>query len=482
MISVIISTYKRPELLKRAIQSVLDQSYQDFEIIVVHDGLDIDIDTDLVTQNDKTTFYSIEHFGNDTRPKNEGIRLASGEYIALLDDDNTFRKDHLQVLHNAIKDTDLDVVYGDRMLVWDDNSNKPQIGIYSDFSPSLLFKRNYIDTSDSLIRKEALLKIGGFDERFGKYVDWNLYLRLAKAGCSFKHVSLIITDYHIHDTMKSATKKTDNEKLFEEWFGQTNFLPDWKKITKKDPTDFGAYDLEIELDYIGKKKEPRVGIFSLTYDRLEYTKACFESLYKTAGYEFTHVIVDNGSTDGTKEWLIKQSLEKDNLIVIRNPENRGISIASNQALDIMKNYDIIVKVDNDCLFTTDGWLSEMVNIWKSNHKIALSCYVNGLRDNPGGAQRIGFGNVNGELIGMTRHLGGICHFVDASAYKKFRWDTHDFLHGLQDVELSRYLLNQGWQMGYLENYFCEHIDGTEGQHTKYPEYFERRKKEKTTRA
>ncbi len=524
MISVIITTHNgRKDKCKRAIESVLKQSYKDFELIVVDDASTDGTDEMVIAFHDKRITYlrRAENFGNDTRPKNEGILESKGEYISFLDSDNEYRTDHLQVLFNAIKDSEkIDVVYGDRMLIWDDNSNRPQIGIYSDYSPSLLFKRNYIDTSDALIKREALYKVGGFDERFNKYVDWNLWLRMSKAGLNFKHIPLIITDYHIHDQMKSATKKTENEKKFEEWFGQANFLPDWKPITRKDPTDFGAYDLEIELPYLGEKKEPRVAIFSLTYDRLDYTKKCFESLYKTAGYDFDHFVVDNGSQDGTVEYLKKAYPKKvikdgtvdkwhDNMVIIENKENVGISKASNQAIEaitkggsadwestptpemgknhvsmsVHKNpYDIIVKVDNDALFETEGWLAKMVEIWKSNHRIALSCYVQGLRDNPGGAPRIGQGMIKDELIGMTKHLGGICHFVDASAYKDFRWDEHDFLHGLQDIEFSRYLLNQGYQMGYLENYFLSHIDGTEGQHEKYPEYFERRKKEKSTRA
>jgi len=85
------------------------------------------------------------------------------------------------------------------------------------------------------------------------------------------------------------------------------------------------------------------------------------------------------------------------------------------------------------------------------------------------------------LIGVTRHLGGICHFVDAKVYKTFRWNEDSTLHGIQDLELSRYLVSMGYGMGYLENYFCEHKDGTGGQEIKYKEYFERRKIEKTTK-
>jgi hypothetical protein len=145
------------------------------------------------------------------------------------------------------------------------------------------------------------------------------------------------------------------------------------------------------------------------------------------------------------------------------------------------DYDIIVKWDNDCIGLTKGWLGKMVEIWQSNHMMALSCYVQGLKDNPGGAPRLGFGTVRGEMIGVTKHLGGICHFVDAHAYDTFKWDENSFLHGVQDMEMSQYLQYHGYSMGYLENYFVSHgPQGTEKQKKDFPSYFERRTIEKQT--
>jgi glycosyltransferase involved in cell wall biosynthesis len=240
-----------------------------------------------------------------------------------------------------------------------------------------------------------------------------------------------------------------------------------------------AVDCEIEVPYLKKVVEPKVAIFTLTYNRLSETTVSFGTLHNTANYPFTHIVVDNGSSDGTVEYLKEYAKDKDVQLII-NADNKGISIASNQALDWAKGkYDIIVKVDNDAIFKTKKWLSKMVEIWKANRKIALSCYVSGLRDNPGGAPRVVYGTIKGELVGMARHLGGITHFVDARAYDEFRWPEEETLHGNQDVEFSMYLTSQNYQMAYLENYFVNHgLDGTEGQMKKHKDYFEKRKWEK----
>lgn len=476
LVSVVTSTFNRKDRLKRAIESVLDQTYDNWEMIIVDDASTDGTDKVVKSYEDKRIRYikRTKNFGNDTRPKNRGIKASKGEYIAFLDDDNEYRPDHLAVLVKQLeKNPKIDLVYGDRWVVDDEGKVEPRLGIVSNYDPFLLMRQNYIDTSDVLIRRDILLETGGFDERYKKYVDWNLWVRLAKMGATMLHVPSVITNYHLHKNMKSITVKDRSKD------GSPSVPLGAAPVHSP---EWDAFETEIQLPYLGKVDEPRIAVFSLTYDRLDYTKTCFDSLYKTAGIGFDHIVIDNGSTDGTSEWLME---EWENPLGSNhahfNGENKGISVASNQALEYCKEYDIIVKVDNDCLFLTDGWLAKMVEIWKSTRMLVMSPYIQGLRDNPGGAERMDYGQLKGELLGLTRHIGGICHFVDAKAYENFRWDEEGFLHGVQDLELSQYLESIGYKHAYLENYFCEHYEGTDGQHARYPQYFERRKTEKRTR-
>jgi glycosyltransferase involved in cell wall biosynthesis len=172
------------------------------------------------------------------------------------------------------------------------------------------------------------------------------------------------------------------------------------------------------------------------------------------------------------------------IVLVVNNENKGISIASNQALNVIKDYkvDCILKSDNDAFYKNQGWLAKMIDIYKAFPRFALSLYVEGLRDNPGGAMRIDYLTIRNELIGYTNHLGGICHFVEARAYDNFRWEEDSFLHGVQDMEFSQYLDRHHWYMGYLENWYVSHgINGTDGQKKQFPEYFKRRVYEKTNK-
>ena len=117
-ISIITSTYNRPERLIAAIESVKSQTFEDWEMIIVDD-----CSTDTTEQvvkgylDDKIKYIRLaENFGNDTRPKNVGIMASTGEYVSFLDDDNTYRPDHLQALINVLEREEVDGVYGDRFI------------------------------------------------------------------------------------------------------------------------------------------------------------------------------------------------------------------------------------------------------------------------------------------------------------------------------------------------------------------------------
>lgn len=466
-ISVVLSTHNRANrYLPRAIDSVVNQTFQDWELLVMDDG-STDNTAEVVNgYNDKRVrYYKLKPFGCDTHPKNVGIQRANADLISFLDDDNLFRPDHLQALLNAFKkDETLAVVYGDRWVHYEDEKQgKDQVGINMDFDYSTLMKRNYIDTSDVLVRKDVLFTVGGFDESIRKFIDWNIWVRIAKYGFKFYHVPIILTEYTIHEQMKSVVNT------------EGSYDPQTGLFT---PT-FDPYGCKIDCGYIGKNKPLKVAIYTLTKDRLNYTKRTFESLKKTAGYEFDHFIVDQGSVDGTKEYL----KEYQPFHLIQNEKNMGIPYASNQIIDEIKkgNYDIVVKVDNDVEFKTYGWLKAMVSIYEVFRQISLSVYPEGLVESAGGVYRYNYLWLAKEFIGLVPHIGGMVSSVPIEVYQEFKWPKVAFLHGGNDVLLSSWLSTNNYIMAYMENYRAEHIDGTIGQSKAYPEYFKLRKLETITR-
>lgn len=471
-VSIVLTTYQRPQMLKRALKSIVTQSFSNFELIIVDDG-SVD-ETDEIVEQFKERDPRIKYIklpknsGSHSLPKNEGTRAATAPVICYFDDDNVMMRDHVNVLYKAYKKAPHDVVYGINLNIDDTGRSPARPGHMVNINhPSAnINDRNFIDTNSVLVKKATIEKIGGWNEAYPKYADWNLWVRLKKIGATFLFVPQLVTQYHVHSGSQQLKHRFEFDRLScKIWPEKTSY---------------------------GLPKTLKVAVFTLTKDRLEYTKKSFESIHKKTKYKFDHYVVDNGSTDGTVEWLKEHEGEgnEDDINlkkVIINPENVGISKGSNQALDaIMKesgvDYDVIIKIDNDCVVHSAGYLEALIDIYERVPKMVLSPYVSGLVDHPGGTPReFGYTYLGVFQVGLVPHVGGIFCAAPASLYKGFRWNSHDYLHSRQDWEFSQYAGRNGHLLGYVENLECEHIDTTVGQMKKMPEYFELRKKEKETR-
>jgi glycosyltransferase involved in cell wall biosynthesis len=196
IISVVISTYNQP-LLQRAIDSVLAQTFKDFELIIVDDHSKVPPQINLPKGENRVIPIRLPYnTGYMVRPKNIGIMCARGKYIAYLDDDNVFLPNHLEVLYETITKTQADVVYGDRVYKSIFPNEKRFMGKMSyDFDLNKLNQANYIDTSDIMHTIQAINDIGYWDIFWERKADWFLMLRFGKKGMKIIHVPEIITEY-----------------------------------------------------------------------------------------------------------------------------------------------------------------------------------------------------------------------------------------------------------------------------------------------
>lgn len=199
-ISVVISTYNRPEYLQRAIDSVLAQTFKDFELIIVDDHSKTPPKFSLPPNEKRVTAMRLPYnTGYMVIPKNIGVMIARGQYIAYLDDDNVFLPDHLDVLYKAITKYQADVVYGDRMYRSDDPNEKRFMGKQSyPYDLSRIEQGNYIDTSDIMHTIQAINDVGFWDIFWNRKADWLLMVRFGKAGKKIVHVPEVITEYWWH--------------------------------------------------------------------------------------------------------------------------------------------------------------------------------------------------------------------------------------------------------------------------------------------
>lgn len=189
-ISVIIPTYKNRGGLKQSIQSVVDQKYDNIEIIVVDDnglGTSYQVKTqEIISAFPSVIYIPHEKNRNGAAARNTGIKAATGDYIAFLDDDDLFLPDKLLKQQNYLKaNPQFNACYC--FTNNPDGSHRKTVPFKGDVSEQLLLLSAAMPTSTLMFKKQAILDINGFDESYRRHQDYEILLRFfmqgLKIGC-----------------------------------------------------------------------------------------------------------------------------------------------------------------------------------------------------------------------------------------------------------------------------------------------------------
>ncbi len=182
MISIIIPTYNRKELLRKAILSAQNQTWEVKEIIVVDDASDDGTDVMI-----RLEFPSVIYFRNKiplggSVSRNIGLEKSSGEFIAFLDDDDIWFHEKLEEQMKLIlQNENIALVTCSYFEINDNNKNFVRVNEINDYQ-MLLLRNDLGGASMYLARKKFITEIGGFDSNLKSGQDWDLLLRIYQNG------------------------------------------------------------------------------------------------------------------------------------------------------------------------------------------------------------------------------------------------------------------------------------------------------------
>ncbi|YCH23269.1 glycosyltransferase [Pseudomonas sp. D1-3] len=193
LFSIIMTTYNRRELLRFALDSVKAQTLQDFEVILVNDHGE-GVESLLEPYPYCITYLRQGRNAGPAAARNAAHRLARGQYLVYLDDDDVFLPDHLQALADALQEHPGEVVYSDALFIAErvENGvrhvlNQEQRYPHGVYSRERLLVDNYIPVNTFAWPRSAALEVGGFDETLSGLEDWDFLMRLA-VRLPFHHV------------------------------------------------------------------------------------------------------------------------------------------------------------------------------------------------------------------------------------------------------------------------------------------------------
>jgi len=225
LISVIMPCYNGEKLLARSIDSVLSQTYQNLELIVVNDG-STDNSLAVIKKNpDPRLTYIDQQNSGVCRARNNAISQAKGDFIALLDADDTWEPECLSKLHHAFTlNPDTVIAYcGWQNIGLSGGKGAPFIppNYENPNKQELLFQGCRWHIAAALTRKYAIKQVGGFDESLRTSEDFLLWLKIG-AEHPISLVPEVLSYYHHHDGLQATNNRA--RIAIDHWKSQQLFL------------------------------------------------------------------------------------------------------------------------------------------------------------------------------------------------------------------------------------------------------------------
>lgn len=216
LVSVIIRTCSRPDVLRLALNSIRNQTYSNIEVILVEDGPNESqrmLDEEYCDLNIK--YFCMGKKAGRTKTGNYGLMHASGEYFNFLDDDDILYPNHIEALVELLSGQENNAAYSiaeesqivvksyDPYIV---REKRKLIRYAQPFNRILLYHSNYIPIQSIMFHRTLYERLGGFDETLDVLEDWDLWVRYSTVT-DFSYLNEVTSLYHVPYIRKNKRKR-----------------------------------------------------------------------------------------------------------------------------------------------------------------------------------------------------------------------------------------------------------------------------------
>ena len=369
---VIMPVYNGSNYMREAIDSALNQTYKNVEVVVINDGSTDGGKTDTIAKSygDKIKYFVKEN-GGVSSALNFGIKYIQDNYkdayFCWLSHDDKYTPEKIEKEVKALKGHNKTTVVFSNFSLFDDKgtifaATHSEERIKEDqFKGIYPVLKGMVNGDTILVHQDVFNKCGYFDEVNTNAADYRMWL---KVFAEFDHVFLKepLSLYRIHDQQDTVKSPTYNEESDNFWLTAIDEIDD-KKAKSWGVTLFKLYaDLYIQMKNAGfnkaaekaydlakkrfTKDQPSVSVLMPSYNSEKYLESSVNSLLSSDLGDFELIIIDDNSSDNTVK--VAESLaEKDFRIkVIKNPRNEGVAVSLNTGLDKMRG-KYITRLDSD---------------------------------------------------------------------------------------------------------------------------------------
>ena len=219
MISILLAVYNGEKYLRRSIESVLNQTYEDFELLIGFNGT-VDKSREIVKEFDDDRIKVFDYGMNSGKSKtlNKMVKKAKGKWLAIQDDDDVWLPKKLEIQMEIAEKGEYDVI-GSRIFYCnelDRITGTPNISINHDEIVSRsLNGDNQVPNTSAIFKKSDAKDVGFWDESLAGIEDFDFWLKLMKKKCKFINVKKQLVLHRVHDKSNFNTNTYDIKGLIE---------------------------------------------------------------------------------------------------------------------------------------------------------------------------------------------------------------------------------------------------------------------------
>ncbi len=250
MVSVVMATFDRADLILQAIDSVLKQSFSDLELIVIDDG-STDNTQALIEEkykNEPRLRYVYQENTGQSGARNHGLTYAVGNYICFIDSDNLWLPNKLEVqLKVFASNPDVDIVYGDIITIDETGKelHRNNMRRLSGYIAGDLMKDNFVSMNTALARRECFETLGGMSGQVAVADDYDLWLRF-----SSQYKYLYVEEYFAKYRVMANQISSDKTRRFQSTEAIVKkFINDYPSATSSKQKSIGLAHLNVRKAY-----------------------------------------------------------------------------------------------------------------------------------------------------------------------------------------------------------------------------------------
>lgn len=461
LISVVIPVYNvSKQLLDECIQSILNQSYQNFEICLADDHSTNEETIHALKSYETNPKIKIEYRkenGMISKATNTAIGIAHGEYIMLVDNDDTIDKDAMYYMVKALnQNEEYDLLYSDEDRI-DFSNDRCKPHFKPNYSIDTLMSLNYISHL-TMIRKSIIDQLGGFRSEYDGSQDYDLILRVTEMTNRICHIPKIL--YHWRETSTSTASYLGNKDYTKD--ASLHALQDaLKRRNIKGEVIKNPYCSAYLIRY--EHTNPLVSILIPMRDYVDLTKKCIDSIYEKTNYKnFEIIIIDNNSIKQESLNFFEEYKKKyKNIRVIKIDSEFNYSYINNEAVK-QASGEYILLLNNDTEVIDSMWLDHMVGYASLKHVGAVGIkllYPNNKVQHAGVV--LGYGGFAGHVfvsydkddkgpinrLAMAYNYSAVtaaCLLVSKSKYNEVNGLDENLKISQNDVDFNLKLLDKGY--------------------------------------